>query len=171
MMSRRLRHYAIFWGVTLLVLAADQLTKLWVEQTHHLHGTTHLMQLAEWFNVVYVRNTGAAWGALSGKSFLLACLAVVAVITLYFLRRALQMKRVFLQVAFGMLVAGILGNMIDRFMLGYVVDFIDMEIFGLRFLVFNIADVGITGGVALYLLHSVWEAVARRKKNISSAGV
>ena len=165
MMNPKLKYYRIFWTIAALWLLLDQVSKYWVQHLHSLQGGTHFFNLGHWLNIVYVRNTGAAWGVLSGNSLLLGLLAVVALAAIYFLRIPLQIKRTPLQVAFGLLVAGILGNMLDRLFLGYVVDFIDLGLWGLRFLVFNFADVGITAGVSLYVLNSLWEGLPKKAKN------
>ena len=85
------------------------------------------------------------------------------------LRRALQIKRPLMQVAFALLVAGITGNMIDRLFVGYVVDFVDCNIFGYAFPAFNVADVGITVGVAMYILFSSFENIFLRSKTAPAA--
>lgn len=149
------------------VLVLDQLTKHWVLQTAtHTPGSV-LMHINDGLSLVYVQNTGAAWGIFSGNGLLLGILAVVATAAIYFLRKALQIKRLPMQIAFGLMVGGILGNMIDRLALGYVVDFIDMQLLAWRLLVFNIADVGITSGVALYILFSSMDGVHLARTKIA----
>lgn len=163
MKSSKFKYYRIFWAVAVVVLALDQLTKYFIQrEAAGAHGQT-LLRVADWFSIVYVQNTGAAWGIFSGNGMLLGILAVIALSAIYFLRLALQIKRLPMQIAFGLLVAGIIGNMIDRLMLGYVVDFIDMSILGWRLLVFNIADVGITSGVALYILFSSLDSLKQAR--------
>lgn len=159
MANSRFKYYRVFWGVACVVLVLDQVTKYLVQHAAAQMNSDVLMHVAPWLSIVFVKNTGAAWGIFSGNGLLLGLLAVVATAAIYLLRRALQIKRLSMQIAFGLMVAGILGNMIDRLLLGYVVDFIDMQILSWRLLVFNIADVGITSGVALYILFSSMDGV------------
>ncbi len=97
--------------------------------------------------LIYVRNTGSAFGLFQGSSEMLKVLAVVAVAILgiYYARAAARDS--LLAVALGLQVGGALGNIIDRFRYGYVIDWIDLP----RFPTFNLADTGITIGVVLLI--------------------
>ncbi len=162
MKAEKFKRYRVFWGLIVGTLLLDQFTKYLVQLAEYHQGGTFLFSLGSFANIVYVRNTGAAWGMMAGSSYVLGVLAIVALLTIYLLRRALGLHTLAMQVAFGLLIAGIAGNMIDRLCLGYVVDFIDLN-FGLfRFPAFNIADVGITVGVALYILYSSFPQSLRR---------
>ena len=158
-MREKVKYYKIFWAVTIFWLGLDQLTKYGAQLLEMQSGGTLLMHILPWFNFVYVKNTGAAWGVMAGSGTILGILAVVALLAIYVLRRALQIKRVQMQIAFGLLVAGIAGNMIDRLFVGYVVDFVDCNFFGYAFPAFNVADVGITVGVAMYIILTSFESI------------
>lgn len=97
--------------------------------------------------LIYVRNTGSAFGLFQGSSEILKVLAVAAVVILgvYYARAAA--RDVLLAVALGLQVGGAFGNIIDRFRYGYVIDWIDFP----RFPTFNLADTGITIGVVLLI--------------------
>lgn len=99
--------------------------------------------------------TGAAWSILSGRSTWLAFLALVALLAIFLFRRHLGLERRSIQLAFGLLCGGILGNLLDRVRLGYVSDFLDFHFGDYIYPTFNIADCGIVCGVILYVLLSL----------------
>lgn len=96
------------------------------------------------------RNTGIAFGLLAGRSLLLPILAAAVLCTaiVLFLRGKRLRKTV--QYGLGLLLGGALGNLADRILLGYVIDFID-PVF-LNWFVFNLADAGVTCGAALLMI-------------------
>ena len=75
---------------------------------------------------------------------------------IYRYRRCLALKQPFMQVSFGLLCGGIVGNLIDRIFHGHVIDFLDVHLPFYRWPAFNIADMGITLGLFLYLVTSFW---------------
>lgn len=97
--------------------------------------------------LIFVRNTGSAFGLFQGSSELLKVLAVaaVAVLGIYYARAAT--RDALLAIALGLMVGGAFGNIIDRFRYGYVIDWIDLP----RFPTFNLADSGITVGVVILM--------------------
>jgi len=159
-------HYG---GVGLLVLVIDQATKAVIRNTlpfgtYFLDGATvePVAVIEGTFYLVHIGNHGAAWGILGGKSLLLAALALVVLIWIYIQRKAIGLQRNALQIYFGFLVGGILGNFVDRIRLRYVTDFLDVHLPtipligfpGYRWPAFNFADSFIFTGVSLYLIHT-----------------
>lgn len=119
------------------------------------------------FQFRLVHNTGAAWGMFSDSTFalgvmsLLVCAALAAYL-FYSAGRASAVETVGIALVF----AGGLGNAIDRFTLGYVVDFIDTVF--IEFPTFNIADIGVTCGFVLFFIGMIW---ASRKQAASSTSM
>lgn len=163
--NSRFLHYRYFWLLASCILISDQATKYWI--LHNVpEGTYHdpsLVLIPEVLNIVHIYNPGAAWGMFSGYGTWLALLGLVALTVIFFMRKSLGITdSPQLQVVFGMLSGGILGNVIDRFAYGHVIDFIDVHLpfsvpyvlEGGRWPAFNIADSGITVGVVLYLFMS-----------------
>lgn len=151
------RAYLRFWGTLLIALGLDQWTK-YATAKAFVVGNSPLKAytvIDSFFYIVHVRNTGAAWGFLSGYGLYLALLGAIVLIGIYLLRRDLGLERSLLQYAFGFLTAGIIGNVIDRLVHGYVIDFIDIYLPGYHWPTFNIADTAITIGVGLYLIGNV----------------
>jgi signal peptidase II len=106
------------------------------------------------FHLVHVGNTGAAWSLFTGKSLWLAALAVITLAAIFIFRHHLELGRPMVQVSFGLLCGGIVGNLVDRIAHGHVIDFLLFEFGSYEFPVFNIADTAICVGVGLYLIHS-----------------
>ncbi len=153
----------MFLFVAAALVALDQLTKIWAVNTYPLNGPSDPIGLG--FHFTYIQNTGAAFGILKRgptATLLLGTLsAVVALgIVIFLLRRGRTLPRVQL-VAFTLILAGAVGNMIDRFLFGYVRDFIHFYLTNFNFPVFNVADSCVVIGAALLILASFFERPKR----------
>jgi len=138
---------AISFGVALL----DQATKYLVRANLVLGRPVEI--IPGFFNLTYVRNTGAAWGIFAGLNNWLIVLSAVMLTFLVLFRRSILTDSLVHRCAAGLLIAGIVGNLVDRLRLGYVVDFLDFHWMGAaRFPAFNVADMAICTGVGLYIL-------------------
>ena len=140
-----------------VILITDQVTKQLIERTlpfGTFYPPDNVIVIPGFFNLVHVGNTGAAWSLFSGYPKALAALGIMALLLLYFFRNALQLKLPHSQWSFGLIIGGILGNLIDRFRLGHVTDFLDFHAAGWHFPSFNVADSAITVGVGLHILFS-----------------
>ena len=142
--------YALF---VLLIVLADQLTKLWVVETIPLYE--RIPFLPGILGLTYVQNTGAAWSMLSGQQWLFALVfAVFTAAILYEFFKApmpfTPLERWLIASIYG----GGLGNMIDRVRLGYVVDMLETEF--MDFPVFNVADCFITCGCIALVVHMIF---------------
>lgn len=145
--------------VAAALVALDQFTKVWAVNTFPLGGPSVPLGLG--FHFTYTQNTGAAFGILQRgptATLLLGVLsaAVALGILIYLLRRAHTLSRLQLS-AFTLILAGAVGNMIDRFMLGYVRDFIHFYLPNFNFPVFNVADSCVVIGAGLLILSSFVE--------------
>ena len=137
-------------GAGLLVL--DQYTKYLV-RTNMVVGES-IPVLGELFRNNYVRNTGAAFSMLSGQRFLLILLPVLIVVGALWYFRKEREKHCLFYASWTMIIAGGLGNLIDRIWFGWVTDLFDFSFFPP---VFNIADIGITVGCGLFILYNMLE--------------
>ncbi len=155
--TRRFLSYRLLLGLALAVFVLDQLSKAWIYATMPLgsYGRTGIEVIPNFFYLVHVGNTGAAWSMLSGKSFFLALLALATLAAIFIWRHALGLRDRLTQVAFGLLCGGIIGNLVDRLVHGHVIDFVDLHFGSYVYPTFNIADSGICIGVGLYLWHSL----------------
>lgn len=155
----RILDYRWLWGIAASVFAGDQLAKAWIAANlvFGTYGENYgaIPIIRGFFYLVHVGNTGAAWSQFTGRSPLLAALAVATLIAIYFWRHALGLRDTATQVCFGLLCGGIAGNLMDRILHGHVVDFIDLHFGSYVYPTFNIADSGICIGIALYVLRTI----------------
>ncbi|CAN5707631.1 signal peptidase II [soil metagenome] len=135
------RRWALFGAIAALVVAADQLSKAWVVQA--FNGPTEI--LGDLVRINIVRNDGGIFGLFGASATLLglASAIVIVIILAYQAREGLR-NHWLLSVALGLLLGGAVGNLVDRLRLGYVIDFVDMGVGGLRWYTFNVADAAIS---------------------------
>lgn len=141
--------FGLFAVTAVVVLALDAFSKS-IANSYDL-GTIFAGPFAGLFQFKLVHNTGAAWSMFSGSTAVLGAIAVV--ILLILVVAVMRMARFFTPFEFfalGLVFAGGLGNAIDRFTLGYVVDFI--QTLFISFPTFNVADIGVTCGIILFAL-------------------
>ena len=138
--------------VALAVILLDQASKEWVRGAFGLHESIPV--IPGFFDLTYIRNTGAAWGMFSGQNLALSLLAFGMLVVLVVFRRKLLPPGRLHRVALGLLCGGIVGNLFDRLRLDYVTDFLDFHFRGAHFPAFNVADSAICVGVGIYILGS-----------------
>lgn len=141
--------------LTLLLLIIDQLTKHWVAGTFE-YGET--LSVLPFFNLYYVHNTGAAFSFLADQGgwqrwFFTAIASIASIVFLVWMAKTPKNQRL-LSIAFSLILSGAVGNLIDRAMLGYVIDFLDFYWGDSHFAAFNIADSVIFIGAALMIFES-----------------
>ena len=151
MKNKLTRRKRIFWLVTIVTIVFDQLTKYLVVQKFAEIGDTYPLWQGV-FHFTYVINTGAAFSFFRGQVEILRWISlIVSVILVIFVWYSPRLQLIE-QLGYGAILAGAVGNGIDRFLFGYVVDFLDFRL--INFPVFNIADVSINIGVLLLLFAS-----------------
>jgi len=151
---------ARFYAISVAVLVLDHLTKWLVRASMDL-SSEPVTLIPSLLRFSYVENTGVAFGLFSRsehawKPYILAGMAVVAVVVIVIYSSRMPANRTLLQLALAITMGGILGNFTDRILRGYVVDFIELhykEV--LHWPTFNIADSAITIGIALLLIDTV----------------
>lgn len=146
-------------GLVALVVI-DLLTKSYF--TTILKVGESIKVIESFFYITYVQNKGAAWGILVGETifFYLVTILAIGVIGYWYIKSKPSQK--LYRFSLILILAGTLGNFIDRVIFKYVRDFLDFYIFGYDFPVFNVADMCLSIGVALimYLLIFKWEEYA-----------
>ncbi len=138
-----------------IVLVADQITKQMVIRT--IGDNDNTIVIEGFLRFVNWKNTGAAWSMFEGSSLALAALSVVALIALIKYRHHFETHTPTGKLALGLLIGGILGNLIDRVAYQHVIDFVRFYIIRsdgteAGYPAFNIADMGICIGVGLLFL-------------------
>lgn len=117
-----------------IVLVADLVTKHFLFKVDYFNLIPHVVSIAG-----NVQNTGAAWGMFSGKMFGLVFVSILMIISFFVFNHYVKQKNTFYCLAFGFIIGGAIGNLIDRFVFKYVRDFIFLD-FWPSFPVFNVAD-------------------------------
>ena len=147
--------YNLLLGVGSLVVLIDQITKIWVDKTMRVYESTPIV--SGLLDLHYIRNTGAAFGFLSGSHagfripfFILVSSVAIGIIL--FLFHKLEESEVMMPLALSLVLGGAIGNLIDRIRLGAVIDFILFHYKAFQWPAFNVADIGITVGVTLLVL-------------------
>ncbi len=140
--------------VAILITVLDQVTKTLVRYSFVLGESRPVIN--GFFDLTYLRNTGAAWGILGGHNTLLLFLSIIMLVLITLFRKSFLSDTWEHSLALGLLVGGIAGNLIDRVRLGYVVDFFNFHIAGYHWPVFNVADAAICVGVGIYIISAVW---------------
>lgn len=141
-----------------LVLVLDQASKRWIDTAFALYDSVALLPV---FNLTYVRNTGAAFSFLGQaggwQRWLFMGLAVGAsVLLLHWLRQLPAGQQRCQASGLALVLGGAVGNLIDRALYGYVIDFFDFHWGDWHFAAFNVADSAITVGVALLLIDALF---------------
>lgn len=144
--------WEIFLPLAVTVVIVDQLTKAWL--TGLLAPGERQSVIGDLLRIVHSQNSGALFGLFQDQALLfgLVSLVVVALIIGY---HATSGRQPLLSLALGLLLGGALGNMLDRFRLGYVVDWVDAGVGDVRFYTFNVADAAISASILLLILLAV----------------
>lgn len=141
-------------GASALVIALDQITKLWIS-SHFVYAENYTV--TSFFNLVLAHNTGASFSMLSDaggwQRWLFSAIAVAAAVWIIWLLSKHPQEKLFC-IALAFILGGALGNLIDRLLYGYVVDFLDFHWNEHHFAAFNVADSAINIGAALLLWDS-----------------
>ena len=151
-----MRNIGKWLGVAALVIVIDHLSKWWISSTMDYQQTIPLLSF---FSIVRVHNYGAAFSFLADASgwqrwFFVSIGVVATVIIVRLLTRHTQEPR--MAFALALILGGALGNVIDRVLLGYVVDFLYFHYHGFDWPAFNVADSAISVGAALLIWDSVF---------------
>ena len=147
--NKFIRRKRSFWLVAVLGIILDQVTKYLVVQNFDNIGDTVPLWSGV-FHFTYVINTGAAFSVFSGQVDILRWVSLVVSLLLIIFVYYSPKLNLIEQLGYGLILSGAVGNGIDRFLFGYVVDFLDFRL--INFPVFNVADVTINIGVVLLLL-------------------
>jgi signal peptidase II len=161
----RHRNSVVFVSTALFILALDQVSKAavraWLAPGERWPGPDNL--LSHVFTFTHVNNTGIAFGMFRGNSNLLLLVSLCVVIGLLAYRRQTPQDALWPHVALGLVVAGAIGNAIDRLHQGHVTDFLDFQVWP----VFNVADTCIFLGVVLLGWH-MWRDERARAESATA---
>lgn len=139
----------LFLGLAAAVVLVDQVTKAWLVAL--LEPGERLSVSGDLVRITHSQNSGALFGLFKDQALLfgLVSIGVVGLIVWY---HGSSGRNALMSLSLGLLLGGAIGNMVDRFRLGYVIDWVDIGIGDLRFYTFNVADSAITGAILLLIL-------------------
>ncbi len=166
---RRIISLVLFLGLLLALIAVDQITKYYFKGL--CEGNGNITVIKNFFVFTYKENDGAAWSFLSGVSWAQTFFKVLTAISLLvfglFFYYAYKKEYKWLKVSLTLIMAGTIGNFIDRLLLSYVIDFISLQFGNYYFPVFNFADSCLTVGVIMLVFHYLFldkDAIFRKKQ-------
>ena len=152
------------FGISLGIIILDQLIK---------NGLLFFMSFGKsitiiknFFNITLIGNSGAAFSIMSSNTILLIIISIVVLNVIYFYLIKGKNLSEFEQVSYGILIGGIVGNLIDRIWHMQVIDYLDFTFFGYNFPVFNLADIAIV--VSMFLIG--YQVLKGDKNEVSSKG-
>lgn len=144
-----------------IFIVLDQLIKILISNTIELNESIDVIK--NFFSIANVHNFGAAWSMFDGSVIMLIVVGLIALVFIYFTFLHKKKLNKLEEVTYSLLIGGIIGNLIDRIVLGYVVDYLSFNIFGYMFPVFNLADIGIVVSVFLIIIISIQEEIECKK--------
>ena len=150
-----LRRFFFLLSIIMMVIALDQVTKMYIMDTFSLHDIREV--IPGFFNLTYLHNSGAAFGFMASvtaawKHWFFIAVAVVALGFIMVLYAQYCLDKFIYTIALGLIGGGAVGNVIDRVRFGSVVDFLDFYIGTRHWPAFNVADSAICVGVGLFFL-------------------
>ena len=142
----------VYFVLCIGIIVLDFLVKLWAKTDLSQIGSIPVWKGV--FHLTYVENKGAAFGIMQNKVWFFVMVALVALPVIVYVFRKYQNRSKILNLGLCFILAGAVGNMIDRITLGFVVDFLDFRI--IDFPVFNIADIFVCVGAGLIAIFVIF---------------
>lgn len=158
-----MKKHSIYVLIGVIVLILDQVSKYMIEAFLSLGESVSI--IPGFFQLLYVRNTGGAWSMFAGADMMVFyVITIIELIVLFLFYRACEEKDTWNRSALALMMAGAIGNLIDRLIFQYVRDFLSFNLFGYEFPVFNIADCALCIGVFLIVGKILLEEFGVNKK-------
>jgi len=144
-------HLLIMLFAIVGLVGLDQFTKILI--TENVVYGERISIIPSFFYITHHHNPGAAWGILEGQFIIFVIITIFALGLFIYLSYDIDFKRkIFYSLGLTLLIAGTIGNFIDRIAFNYVIDFLDFYIFSYDFPIFNVADMALTIGVTLFAI-------------------
>jgi len=142
--------YIVVFSTALIVILFDQITKFLIRINFQLNETFPIIKNI--FHLTYIYNFGAGFGILQQQKWILIFISLIVIGVIFYYFDRIKEKEILLQVLVGFVLGGTIGNLIDRVIYGFVIDFIDFRIWP----IFNFADSFVTIGVIGLIIY-LWE--------------
>lgn len=151
--------WGVFLAIAATVVVLDQVTKVWLVSS--VEAGESVRVIGDYLRLVFSHNSGALFGFFRDQALLfgIVSVGVVGLILAYHGRSG---RNLILSITLGLLLGGAIGNLIDRFRLGYVVDWIDIGIGDVRFWTFNVADAAVSSAILLLIGLALFPSLAAR---------
>ena len=147
----------------LIVFMADRLSKLWAISYLNEYGPTQINPL---LSIQETYNRGIAFGLFQGIGPLVGWLTIAVVMGMFIYLVRLPREEKLITIGLALIIGGAMGNLIDRIMVGQVLDFVETP---LRSGIFNVADVAINLGMIIVLTATFWSMLRSRSQNLAEA--
>lgn len=139
----------IIW-LTLIFLFLDLIVKYLIDKL--LIVNESIVVIKNFFNITYVRNTGAAWSIFSANTFLIIVVSGLIILGIIFYIMKNKPSNKLEKISYSLILGGAIGNFINRVVCLYVIDYFDINIFGWDYPIFNLADIFIVVGVIMLVI-------------------
>ena len=151
------------FSIYIFTFIIDLIVKLIVKFNMKVGDTISI--IPHFFKIEYLQNTGAAFSSFEGGRYVLIGISLIIYFLLINYIKKNEISRKIEIIALGLILGGLVGNLIDRIFYGYVIDYLSFEIFGYSFAVFNLADSFIVISVILLIIDMILVEIESRKKN------
>ena len=170
-LKKKIKNILILVSIILGGIIFDQLTKILVSTNMELYQSISVIRGV--FNITYIQNRGAAFGMLSGHRWVFMVVSTIAIIAMCVYLFRFCKEGTFFKVGLSLVISGGIGNMIDRVILGYVVDMIEATfietLFGWSFAIFNVADSFVCVGAGIVIFCLIRDIIKDYKKEKENA--
>ena len=148
--------------ITLIIIIFDVISKIFISNILILNKSITI--IPNFFYLTYTHNYGGAWSIFDNSTLFITIVSFLIIIgIIYYLFKNKVTKKIEI-VGYSLLLGGAIGNLIDRIVYGYVIDFLDFYILGYDYSIFNIADIGIVIGIILLLVSMILEVYKNDNK-------
>lgn len=148
--------------ITLIIIIFDVISKIFISNILILNKSITI--IPNFFYLTYTHNYGGAWSIFDNSTLFITIVSFLIIIgIIYYLFKNKVTKKIEI-VGYSLLLGGAIGNLIDRIVYGYVIDFLDFYIFKYDFPIFNVADIGIVVGIILLLVSMILEVYKNDNK-------
>lgn len=142
--------YITIFSTAIIIILFDQITKFLIRINFQLNETLPIIKNI--FHLTHIHNFGAGFGILQQQKWILVFISIIVIGVIFYYFDRIKEKEILLQVLVGFVLGGTIGNLIDRLTYGFVVDFIDFQIWP----IFNVADSFVTIGIIGLIIY-LWE--------------
>lgn len=153
---------------SIILIIIDQIVKVLI--TSNIDVNSSMEVINNFFKLTYVRNTGAAFSILEGNKIFLVIMAFIALIVIYYFMIHNKKLKKHETAIYTLLISGIIGNLIDRIVHSYVIDYFDFTLFNYEMPIFNIADTYIVFSCLCLIFITIKEEFYARNENRKTIG-